>query len=95
MSSTRSKLPVGSAPWIITERRQVVDMIAHEAEDFSYDVIRDLEWLNAHMDEIFTKTRQLYVFCSLRGLPNRRVPPLTTPYHCTEMSMESSKHRAS
>jgi hypothetical protein len=53
MGSLRSKLPVGSAPWIVTERRHADEMITEQAEDFSYSVRNDLDWLNEHMADIF------------------------------------------
>ena len=60
MAAVRSKLPVGSAPWIVSERRQADELVEQEAEEFGYSVRNEMEWLNEHMAEIFSST-QLYV----------------------------------
>lgn len=54
MTAVRSKLPVGSAPWIVSERRQADELVEQEAEEFGYSVRNEMEWLNEHMAEIFT-----------------------------------------
>lgn len=59
MAAVRSKLPVGSAPWIVSERRQADELVEQEAEEFRYSVRNEMEWLNEHMAEIFTSS-QLY-----------------------------------
>lgn len=59
MAAVRSKLPVGSAPWIVSERRQADELVEQEAEEFGYSVRNEMEWLNEHMAEIFT-ANQLY-----------------------------------
>ena len=60
MAAVRSKLPVGSAPWIVSERKQADELVEQEAEEFGYSVRNEMEWLNEHMAEIFSST-QLYV----------------------------------
>jgi hypothetical protein len=60
MAVVRSKLPVGSAPWIVSERKQADELVTQEAEEFGYSVRNELEWLNEHMAEIFTSS-QVYV----------------------------------
>jgi len=62
MKSTASKMPVGSAPWIINERREAAAMLTQESEDFAYTVRNEMEWLNAHMADIFAPGN-LYVPC--------------------------------
>ena len=66
MAAVRSKLPVGSAPWIVSERKQADELVAQETEEFGYSVRNELEWLNEHMAEIFTSS-QLYVHSCLKG----------------------------
>jgi hypothetical protein len=63
MATMRTKVPVGSAPWIVSESRQAAEIIAQDAEEFSYSVRNEMEWLNEHMAEIFAPGN-LYVFVS-------------------------------
>jgi hypothetical protein len=53
MASLRTKAPVGSAPWLVTERRQVDEFIAQEVEEFGFAARNEMEWLNEHMADIF------------------------------------------
>ena len=53
MASLRTKLPVGSAPWLVTERRQADEFVAQEIEEFGFAARNEMEWLNEHMSEIF------------------------------------------
>ena len=46
--------PVGSAQWVEGERENAAQLVAQEAEDFSYSVRNEFEWLNEHMAEIFS-----------------------------------------
>ena len=61
MASTRTKTALpGSAEWIQSEREQAGQFVEQEAEEFSFSVRNELEWLNEHMAEIFSKN-QVYV----------------------------------
>lgn len=54
MTATTRKLPpVGSAPWIVSERRQANELVDQEVEEFEYSVRNEMEWLNEHMHDIF------------------------------------------
>ncbi|WPG99956.1 Hypothetical protein R9X50_00277900 [Acrodontium crateriforme] len=56
MAAPRAKtLPTGSTQWIQSERDQAGQFVQQEAEEFSYSVRNELEWLNEHMAEIFSK----------------------------------------
>ena len=61
MASIRgnTQLNVGSSPWTKSERDQFKVFYDQENEDFMFNVRNDLEWLNEHMNDIFTST-QLY-----------------------------------
>lgn len=59
MTALRTKIPVGSAPWIVSERRQASELVDQDVEEFGYSVRNEMEWLNEHMHEIFT-ANQLY-----------------------------------
>ncbi|KAK7608344.1 hypothetical protein BKA81DRAFT_407072 [Phyllosticta paracitricarpa] len=54
---SRNKVAVGSAPWILSERQQVDQFVEQEAEEFSYSVRNELEWLNEHMADIFSQNQ--------------------------------------
>jgi hypothetical protein len=56
MAVARTKMPVGSAPWFVQERRQADELVGMETEEFGYAVRNEMEWLNEHMGEIFSKT---------------------------------------
>lgn len=61
MAASRQKVPVGSAQWLLNERRQANEFVEQDVEEFNYAVRNELEWLNEHMAEIFS-SNQLYVF---------------------------------
>ncbi|PHH88219.1 hypothetical protein CDD83_7810 [Cordyceps sp. RAO-2017] len=44
---------VGSASWIADERACALQIAQAEAEEFSYSVRNELDWLNEHMAGIF------------------------------------------
>lgn len=55
---TRTKAAlIGSSQWIQNERDQAQGFVDEAAEDFSFAVRNDLDWLNAHMADIFSKNQ--------------------------------------
>ena len=46
---------VGSAQWIQDENAQMSLFCSQEAEDFAFSARNEVEWLNEHMAEIFSK----------------------------------------
>jgi hypothetical protein len=50
----------GSAHWIKDEKVLADQYIAQEVEDFTFSVSNEVEWLNAHMADVFNQG-QLYV----------------------------------
>lgn len=52
---TRAQKPVGSATWIAAEKENMVDLVDQEMEEVEYPVRHEMEWLNEHMTEIFSK----------------------------------------
>lgn len=54
---SRAQLPVGSAPWIHDENDQVNQICGQEIEDFTFSARNEVEWLNEHMAEIFSKNQ--------------------------------------
>jgi hypothetical protein len=64
MATLRSGTVVGSAQWITAERDTSRKFADDDVADFSYSAQNEMEWLNEHMDDIFTKN-QLSVAASL------------------------------
>lgn len=50
-------MPVGSSQWIQNEREQASEFVEQDVEEFSYSVRNELDWLNEHMADIFSKTQ--------------------------------------
>ncbi|KAI9891954.1 MAG: hypothetical protein M1814_002148 [Vezdaea aestivalis] len=59
MTSLRSKAPapVGSSAWIAAERENALQFEAQDVEDFTYAARNDVEWLNEHMADIFSRNQ--------------------------------------
>lgn len=60
MASTRLKMApvIGSAQWIQSEREQADQFHQLEVEEFGFAATNELEWLNEHMSDIFSKDVQ-------------------------------------
>lgn len=52
-----ARLQVGSTSWIAEERSSALQLAEGEAEDFTFLARNDVEWLNEHMAEIFSKNQ--------------------------------------
>lgn len=75
---SRAQIPVGSAQWINDENDQVAQFCLQEAEDFTFSARNEVEWLNEHMADIFSKTQKDITDCfktpgKLRGKTPRTV----------------------
>ncbi|KAE8447784.1 hypothetical protein EG329_010178 [Mollisiaceae sp. DMI_Dod_QoI] len=51
------RLQVGSTPWIAEERGTALQFAGEETEEFTFSARNDLDWLNEHMAEIFSKNQ--------------------------------------
>ena len=51
----REHILVGSSQWVQDENAQVSMFCAQEVEDFAFSARNEVEWLNEHMAEIFSK----------------------------------------
>lgn len=61
-TKSRTAAPaIGSMPWLDQENQQAAQFAAQEAEDFAFSVRNELDFLNEHMAEIFSKN-QVYDF---------------------------------
>jgi hypothetical protein len=54
-AGTRAQKPVGSAAWIAAEKENMMELVDQEMEEVEYPVRHEMEWLNEHMSEIFSK----------------------------------------
>ncbi|KAL8842901.1 MAG: hypothetical protein Q9170_000305 [Blastenia crenularia] len=72
--ATKSKTvasAIGSTPWLDQENEQVAQFAAQEADDFAFSVRNELDFLNEHMAEVFSRNQVL-----LANYEGRlRVPP--------------------
>ena len=58
MAAVRSRAQqIGSKQWINDENDQVTRFCTQEAEDFAFSARNEVEWLNEHMAEIFSKNQ--------------------------------------
>ncbi|KAL8905473.1 MAG: hypothetical protein Q9207_002627 [Kuettlingeria erythrocarpa] len=48
---------IGSMPWLDKENQQVAQFTAQEVEEFAFSVRNELDFLNEHMAEIFSKNQ--------------------------------------
>ena len=60
---SRAQLPVGSAQWINDENDQAAQFCAQETEDFTFSARNEVEWLNEHMMDIFSKNHNDITEC--------------------------------
>ena len=51
----RGTVQVGSAAWIGDENAQIAHHCEQELEDFGFSARNELEWLNEHMADVFSK----------------------------------------
>ena len=78
---------MGSKQWINDENDQVTQFCTQEAEDFAFSARNEVEWLNEHMAEVFSKS-QVY------GLHSGEVvDSLTTNRNVTEIFKTPGKLR--
>lgn len=54
-AGARAQKPVGSAAWIATEKENMAELLDQEMEEAEYPVRHEMDWLNEHMAEIFSK----------------------------------------
>ena len=45
---------VGRAAWVAAEKENVLDLLREEKEELIFPAQHELEWLNEHMNDIFT-----------------------------------------
>ena len=60
---SRAQLQVGSARWVNDENDQVAQFCTQETEDFTFSARNEVEWLNEHMADIFSKNHKDITDC--------------------------------
>jgi hypothetical protein len=57
MATVRSRtlLPVGSSQWIANERDSARQFTDAEVDEFAFSARNEMDWLNEHMTDIFSK----------------------------------------
>jgi len=65
-TARRAHQPVGSTAWIAAEKENVMHLVDQEMEEIEFPVRHEIEWLNEHMAEIFSRN-QLCVSLSLNS----------------------------
>jgi hypothetical protein len=58
--AAKASTAVGSAAWIASEKENVLQLLNQEKEEVIYPAQHEMDWLNEHMAEIFSRS-QLYV----------------------------------
>ncbi|KAI0914910.1 hypothetical protein F4823DRAFT_570115 [Ustulina deusta] len=53
----RTRMQVGSGPWIAEERSSATRIVQSEVEEFTFSVQNDFDWLNEHMAEVFSENQ--------------------------------------
>ena len=73
---------IGSATWLRAERNTINRLFAQDVEDFAFSARQEIDWLNEHMEGVFTATLGgVYVIPILKkklrgeGFPLMPVPP--------------------
>ncbi|KAM5445705.1 hypothetical protein MaudCBS49596_007260 [Microsporum audouinii] len=51
----RARKPVGSKEWIAEEKENCMQLVQQELDEVEFPVRHEMEWLNEHMAEIFTR----------------------------------------
>jgi hypothetical protein len=59
--AARATAAVGSAAWIAAEKENVLQLLQQEKDELVFPAQHEMEWLNEHMAEIFSKSH-VYVY---------------------------------
>jgi hypothetical protein len=55
--AAKASTAVGSAAWIASEKENVLQLLDQEKEEIIYPAQHEMEWLNEHMAEIFSRNQ--------------------------------------
>ncbi|KAK3116654.1 hypothetical protein LTR53_002768 [Teratosphaeriaceae sp. CCFEE 6253] len=70
--------PVGSASWIQCEREQAAHFIDQEAEELGFSVRNEMDWLNEHLSDVFSRNNVTFAdICKTPGKLRGKTPRTT------------------
>ena len=55
--ASKAAAAVGSTAWVAAEKENVLQLLQQEKEELAYPAQHEMEWLNEHMAEIFSRTQ--------------------------------------
>jgi hypothetical protein len=55
--AAKASTAVGSGAWIASEKENVLQLLNQEKEEIIYPAQHEIEWLNEHMAEIFSRNQ--------------------------------------
>ena len=55
--AAKASTTVGSAAWIASEKENVLQLLNQEKEEIIYPAQHEIDWLNEHMAEIFSRNQ--------------------------------------
>ena len=55
--AARSALQVGTMAWVNAEKENIQQLLQQEKEELIYPAQHEMEWLNEHMAEIFSRNQ--------------------------------------
>ena len=55
--AAKASTAVGSSAWIASEKENVLQLLNQEKEEIIYPAQHEIEWLNEHMAEIFSRNQ--------------------------------------
>ena len=55
--TAKASTAVGSAAWISSEKENVQQLLDQEKEEITFPAQHEIEWLNEHMAEIFSRNQ--------------------------------------
>ena len=54
--AAKASTAVGSATWIASEKENMLQLLNQEKEEIIYPAQHEIDWLNEHMAEIFSRS---------------------------------------
>jgi hypothetical protein len=55
--AAKASAAVGSAAWIASEKENMLQLLNQEKEEIIYPAQHEIDWLNEHMAEIFSRSQ--------------------------------------
>ena len=71
--AAKASTAVGSAAWIASEKENVLQLRNQEKEEIIYPAQHEMEWLNEHMAEIFSRNQLYVLWAACKSITNLSV----------------------